>query len=131
MTADARIPVRFVRHAPPHAEAGQVLLLPEPAGMHAEATDDDGHDGAAAGWLAVLRLPGPGVLHQLPHRFCSCCGGRSAQASKLTWLFQARARGEIGYFRGVVAQLPPPQEAALRALLASDLFLCGHFVQAD
>ncbi len=126
MTRDARIPVRFMRQAPLHAETGQVLLLPEPEGGRA----DDAQQGAA-GWITVLRLPDPGVPHLLPHRFCSCCGGRSALASKLTWLFQARARGEIGFFRGVVAQLPEPQEAALRVLLASDLFLRGHFVQAD
>ena len=130
MTRDARIPVRFVRHAPLHAEAGQVLLLPEPASGRAGGRAD-GQDGATGGWVTVLRLPSPDVSHQLPHRFCSCCAGRPAQASKLTWLFQARARGEIGFFRGVVVQLPEPQEAALRALLASDLFLRSHFVQAD
>ncbi len=127
MTHDARIPVRFVRRPPPGTQADQVLLLPEHPGSQA-----DGSDATAAGWLAVLRLPSPGVFHLVPHRpFCRCCAGRPAQASKLTWLFQARARGEIGFFRGVVANLPEPQEAALREVLSSDLFLRGHFVQAD
>ncbi len=122
MTEDARIPVRFVRHVPPDARADQVLLLPEPAAGSK----------AQGGWLAVLRLPGEGASHRLSHRGpCRCCAGRPAQAPTLTWLFQARARGEIGFFRGVVAQLPQPQEAALRAALASDLFLRSRFVQAN
>ncbi len=126
MTVDARIPVRFVPHVPAAAPADQVLLLPERGGEQTDAPE------AAAGWIAVLRLPDQGAAHQVAHRaFCRCCGGRTEQASKLTWLFQARARGEIGFFRGVVAQLPRPQEAALRAVLAADLFLRGHFVQAN
>ena len=126
MTPDARIPVRFVDHAPA-AGAGQVLLLPEAA----DAPADDGPQPASAGWTAVLRLPSAGVPHPFTRGSCRCCAGRSAQASKLTWLFQARARGEVGFFRSVVAHLPRTHEAALRALLASDLFLCARFVQED
>ncbi len=122
MTRDARIPVRFVRHAPPVAQADQVLLLPE------QAAGQGVGQAADEGWITVLRLPSQTVSHQ---PFCRCCAGRPAQASTLTWLFQARARGEVGFFHGLVAHLPPPQEAALRALLASDLFLSGRFVQAN
>ncbi len=34
---------------------------------------------------------------------CGCCAGRSAAAQALDRLFQRRARGEVGFFRRVLA----------------------------
>lgn len=122
MLIDARIPVRFLDPATDPgtcdpARADQALLLPETIRMPQQ------------GWAIVLRLPGPPVaVAHAPG--CACCIARTPQAALLTGLFQARARGEVAFFRAVTAILPEPEAAALRALLIADPFLSGCFRQA-
>lgn len=59
---------------------------------------------------------------------CACCAPRGAAASDLAALFLARARGEVPFFRRVVAV--PVGEAgaiAIRAALRDDPFVSGRF----
>ncbi len=117
MFIDARIPVCFLDQVPAAAIADAVLLVASQGSTPA----------ASAGWVSVCVLPeAPGVPRHAPG--CACCAPRSPQADVLTRLFQARARGEIGYFRRLAACLPPATGAALREVLARDAFLSGCFV---
>ncbi len=125
MFIDARLPVHFLppAAAPAAPRADQALLLSGDAGI--------GSSGPEQGWAAVLRLSRqatPAVAGHIPG--CSCCTARSPQATGLTRLFQARARGEVGFFRALVAILPEQEAADLRDALVSDPFLSGCFVQA-
>jgi hypothetical protein len=124
MLIDARIPVHFTDHVPETARADQALVLPDGAGTSRQEQ--------YPGWAAVLRLPDPSVssvtVGHAPG--CSCCGGRSGLAIMLTRLFQARARGEVGFFSGVVASLPAPAMTELRGALLSDSFVSACFVEA-
>ena len=43
---------------------------------------------------------------------CGCCGGRSAAATALNRLFQARIRGQCGWFDRVLAIVETPAAAA-------------------
>lgn len=59
---------------------------------------------------------------------CACCAPRGAAASELAALFLARARGEVPFFRRVVAV--PASEAgaaAIRTALRDDPFVSGRF----
>ena len=112
---DARIPVRFVAEVPrPSPDAALVVGAGVPF--------------SGAGWAATLILP-PGVLPPGDSHAaaCACCGGRPARATALTHLFQARARGEVGFFRVLVVCLPDPEAVVLRDLLAADPYLSGCF----
>lgn len=59
---------------------------------------------------------------------CACCAPRGAAASELAALFLARARGEVPFFRRVVA-VPAGEAgaAAIRAALRDDPFVSGRF----
>ena len=91
-------------------------------------------DGTPAAVLAEAELPKlaeaeqpklpPGAVGQArfaatgPHAGgCGCCGGRSPAALALDRLFQARVKGETGWFQRVVALAPG--EAARGAILAA------------
>jgi hypothetical protein len=122
MLIDARIPVHFTDQVPQAARSDQVLILPE---------DDAGVPPSDQRWAAVIRLPDRTAFSTDAHPpGCSCCNPRPASAVVLTKLFQARARGEIGFFRSVVASLPAPAAADLRAALFSDSFVAGCFVES-
>jgi hypothetical protein len=139
MLIDARIPVHFTDpppgaarpdhapgaarpdHAPDAARSDQVLILSETAGAPP----------AGEHWAAVARLPErPASPSDAHPPGCSCCAPRGAVAMILIGLFQARARGEIGFFRSVVAKLPASAAAELREALLSDSFVAGCFVEA-
>ena len=108
---DARIPVRFADGVPrPSPDSALVVGA--------------GVASSGAGWAATLALPA-GDSHPAA---CACCGGRPARATALTQLFQARARGEVGFFRALVVCLPDADAVALRELLATDPYLSGCFV---
>ena len=67
-------------------------------------------------------LSGPGMVRlrgaEAPSHMagCACCVPRGALAQALGALFLARARGEVAFFRRVIADLadPAPLQAALR-----------------
>ncbi|WP_428392049.1 hypothetical protein [Lichenicoccus sp.] len=113
MLIDARIPVRFAAYVPQPSPAAALIV-------------GAGSAPSVAGWAATLVLP-PAGAHPVA---CACCGGRPAWATALTHLFQARARGEVGFFRALVVCLPDDQAVALRDLLAADPYLSGCFVAA-
>ncbi len=116
MFIDARIPVRFRETMPRPA-------LPEAALIVLEGDDQ----ACSSGWAAVCALP-DGVPSAHPPS-CRCCASRSAQAAALTRLFHQRARGETGFFRLLIACLPPTQAAGLRTALMEDMFVSRCFVE--
>jgi len=90
---DARIPLQMVA-----GEAALAAALADgtPAAVLAEAPPPALPAGAVA--LVSFDLSGP------VHAFgCACCAGRSAAATALDRLFQARVRGACGWFERVVA----------------------------
>ena len=126
MFIDARIPVQFLRPGsdPSAPRTDRALLLSGDAAT--------GSSGPEQGWAAVLRLPRPATPAVAGHvPGCACCTTRTPQAIGLIRLFQARARGEVGFFRALVAILPEQEAADLRDALVSDPFLSGCFVQAS
>ena len=108
MRIDARIPVRFGNLA--DANDGDALLLPPnvppPAGWPAEAMPG-GAPGHAAG--------------------CACCQPRNAAAQALAALFLRRARGEVGWFRQVLAVTSPTETAMVYAALETDPLTMARF----
>jgi len=56
---------------------------------------------------------------------CACCAPRAVAAAALGRLFLARARGEVPFFRRVVAVVRDPD--AVRAALAADALAAGRF----
>jgi hypothetical protein len=56
---------------------------------------------------------------------CACCVPRAAAAAALGRLYLARARGEVPFFRRVVASVRDP--ASVRAALAGDTLAAGRF----
>lgn len=108
---DARVLVRFGSVS--DADAGSVLLI-------------EG-DPPAPGGVAVARFTAgaPAGSH---HPGCPCCEARSPAAVALAALFLARARGELAFFRTVVAVCHTPgAEAAVRAALDADPLVSAWF----
>jgi hypothetical protein len=63
---------------------------------------------------------------------CACCVPRGPVAEALGRLFLARARGEVAFFRSVVAVVATPVgEAAIRAALARDQVSTARFRLAE
>jgi hypothetical protein len=108
--ADARVPVRIVTHltdAPPEAA---VLLEGEGAWPDRPT--------------ACFTLP-PTTDHAIG---CACCLPRGPAAQALGHLFLARARGDVPFFREVLAvAVTTPGEAAVRAALAEDPVVSARF----
>jgi hypothetical protein len=75
--------------------------------------------------VARFRLT-PGLIG---HPFgCACCIPRGPVAEALGRLFLARARGEVAFFRSVVAVVATQAgEAAVRAELGEDQVSAGRF----
>jgi hypothetical protein len=109
---DARIPLRFGTVAS-LAEAGATALL-------VEAPPEPLPPGAVAQVSFT-----PGSVHA---RACSCCGGRSAAAAALDRLFQARVRGQCGWFDQVLAIVETPDAAEeVAAALREDALTTARF----
>ena len=112
---DARVPVRFV--PPDRAGPDAAWLVRDGAA---------GHTATPAGVL-VARFSLSAALQGHP-AVCACCVPRGPVADALSRLFLARARGEVAFFRSVVAC---PDDAAgaaaIRAALATDPVLRGRF----
>ena len=107
MRIDARIRVRVGMVS--DAEDGDALLLPP--GVPAP----DGH--------AVARLdPAPGHAAG-----CACCLPRNAAAQALGALFLQRARGEVPFFRQVLAVVGPGDAEGLAAALEADPLVSARF----
>jgi hypothetical protein len=59
---------------------------------------------------------------------CACCVPRSPVAEALSWLYLARARGEVAFFRSVVAVVATGAGgAAVRTALGDDQVCAGRF----
>jgi len=104
---DARIPVRLGELA--DAGEGDALLLssgvPPP------------------GWPAEVMSPGaPGHAAG-----CLCCQPRNAAAQALGALFLRRARGEVGWFRRVLAVIGPAEAAMVHDALETDPLVVARF----
>lgn len=114
-SADHRVPVRF---APADAAGPDEALLIE--------GDAAVPVGRAIAWFR----PAQGLAG---HPFgCACCVPRGPAAGALGRLFLARARGEVAFFRSVVAAVTTPAgEAAVRAALADDQVSAGRFRLAE
>lgn len=106
---DARVPVCVGR--PDTIAAGDAVLIEGTA--HGPA----GHP------VARFTLPVTGHISG-----CACCLPRGPVAEALSRLFQARARGEIAFFRAVLA-IPATAagEVAIRAALTEDVFVAARF----
>ena len=107
MFVDARVPVVFASIA--EAEPDDALLIegdePVPEGRVVVRLADTATPSHAAG--------------------CVCCVPRSAVGSALASLFLARGRGEVAFFRRVVAVTADP--SAVRAALHDDPLASGWF----
>jgi hypothetical protein len=111
MPSDDRIPVRF--DAADGARGDEALLV-------------EGDLAVPAGHAVRRFTLAPGVFgHPVG---CACCAPRGAVAEALSRLFLARARGEVAFFRSVVAVAATSAgEAAVRAALAEDQVSAGRF----
>jgi hypothetical protein len=110
MSDDGRIWVRF--GAVGDAEPGEALLIegPGPAGAS-----------AVARFVLPARIGGHPVG-------CACCAPRGPVATALGALFLARARGELPWFRCVVAVTQSTGgAAAVRAALEEDVVTRARF----
>ena len=108
---DARVPVRFAVPAQPGADTAWLVQddAPAPAGAS----------------VARFRLPPAEAGHPVD---CRCCVPRGPVAEALSRLFLARARGEVAFFRAVIA-LPSDAAGAetIKAALAADPVLMARF----
>jgi hypothetical protein len=107
MHIDARVPVVF--------------------GTVAEARPDDAllieGDGPVPEGRVVVRITGDATPAHAAG--CVCCVPRSAAGSALAGLFLARGRGDVAFFRRVMAITEDP--AGIRAALEEDLLASGWF----
>ncbi len=108
---DARIPVHFTPQAQAQAECAWLLQDDAPAPPD----------------MPTARFHLPAVQADHPAD-CRCCQPRGPVVMALSGLFLARVRGEIGFFRHVIAiTLNQQGEDAVKAALASDPFLLARF----
>jgi hypothetical protein len=108
MLIDARIPVLFGALA----DAGETdVLLYEGEKIPGDR-------------IGVSFVPGPGVLAA----GCACCAPRGPLALSIGDMFLARAKGEIAFFRRVIA-VPSSAEgrAAMLAVLTEDSVCAARF----
>lgn len=115
---DARIPIVTVASEAALAEA---LAAGRPAAVLAEAPPPEMPAGAVA--LVSFDLSGP--THAVG---CACCAGRSPVAAALDRLFQARVRGNCGWFERVLALAETDAaRAALAQAMRDDAVTAARF----
>ena len=107
MSTDARLPVVFGDFST--AGPDDALLI-------------EGEAPAPAGAAVARFAAGPRPWHAVG---CACCVPRAAAAAALGRLYLARARGEVAFFRRVVAVVHDP--GAVRAALAADALAAARF----
>ena len=107
MFIDARVPVVFGLVA--DAGPDDALLI---------EGDAPAPDGLVVARLADAPLAGHAAL-------CVCCLPRSAAGSALASLFLARGRGDVAFFRRVIAVTDDP--SAIRAALEDDILAASWF----
>ena len=109
LLVDARLPVIFTTPDPTGPETALLIQdnAPAPAGH------------------PVARFTLPATAHPTG---CACCLPRGPVAEALSYLFLARARGEISFFRQVLA-LPANAAgtAAIHAALTQDPVVSARF----
>lgn len=105
---DARVPVRTGRVE----EAGTEVALLIEGGV------------AVPAGVAVARIAAIPAQHAPG---CACCVPRGPIAEALARLFIARARGEVPFFREVVAVLDDTSLAGLHQALETDPLLAGRY----
>lgn len=112
-SVDLRVPVRFGAVA--EAGAADALLVEGggvPVGEHPSE---------------VFAVGAPGHAPD-----CACCAPRSEAAAALNRLFQRRARGEVPFFRKVVAVTATPEgDLAVWTALRSDPVASARFRAED
>ena len=114
-STDERLPVRFAAAAT--AGPDDALLVEGEAPV------------AAAHAMARFRL-GPSLMGHPAG--CACCTPRGPVAEALGRLFLSRARGDVTFFRSVLAVTATRGgEAAVRAALAEDHVSAARFRLAD
>ena len=115
---DARIPLSVITDA---AALPTALAGDRPAAMLAEAPPPPLPAGAVALASFDPFLPSHAAA-------CRCCGGRSPAAAALDRLFQARLRGQCGWFDRVVALAETEvARAQLTAALREDAVTAARF----
>lgn len=106
---DGRVPVRF--GALSEAGEGDAVLI-------------EGDAAAPAGAASARFALGPS--EHAPD--CACCAPRGPASLALNQLFQARARGEVPFFRRVLAVTESADaEMAIWAALRADPLVSGRF----
>ncbi len=114
---DARVPVRLADRMPDRLADGALVLV------------ERGLDVLPPRGGAAARLADFAPSHETidPLLACQCCAGRAPFAAELGRLFTERARGEVAFFRSVVAVGTPRGLDQARDALASDPFLLGRY----
>lgn len=112
---DARIPVRLLDL--PDAPPGAVVLAEDGAGLP-----------PAPARVERFAAPLPGLGAAVHPASCPCCQPRSSVALALDRLFQARLRGQLPWFDGVVAVTRSAAgRAAVLAALEQDSVTAARF----
>ena len=116
-----------------------VTVMADPAGLPAALREGRSPAAVLAEAPPPARLPEGGVAlasfdpHLPSHAAaCACCGGRPPAAAALDRLFQARVRGQCGWFGRVVALAETEAaRAQLAAALREDALTAARFRAAD
>ena len=114
---DARIPVSFLASSPALAEA---LAAGKPAALVTAAPTGPLPNGAVSAVSFEARV----TSHLAA---CACCQGRSPAAQALDRLFQARARGQSGWFDRVLVLAGDGAGEAVRNALREDALAAARF----
>lgn len=118
-TLDARIPITLVSSP----EAMGAALAGRPAALLAEG---DPPAGAPAVTETFVPADAPHLVG------CACCAGRAPAALALDRLFQARVRGQVGWFDRVVALATSPAgQAEIAAALREDALTLARYRAAS
>ena len=113
---DGRVAVKMVVDA---VALSAELAAGPPAAVLAEAPPPE-----AAGAVVVVSFD-PFMPHAVA---CLCCGGRSPAADALDRLFQARVRGQCGWFQRVIALAETPEaRAQVAEALVEDALTAARF----